>query len=136
MKKIESDKVIALITAHIPSVKAIYLFGSQADGSASATSDVDLAFLTPFECITPPLEVYKLKSKIELALRKDVDLVHLNKASTVFQFQITTTGMHLYVKNTHKILEYEALVLSMYQRLQQERKQILNQVIDSGKVYA
>jgi len=136
MKKAEIDSVTQLVTEHIPSVLAIYLFGSQATGLHSTNSDVDIAFLTPFDCRLNPVEVYQLKVKVEIALGKDVDLIHLNQASTVFQFQITTTATHLYVKNASMVLQYEALVLSMYQRLQEERKDILNEIISSGKVYS
>ncbi len=136
MKKADIDIVTQLVAEHIPSVLAIYLFGSQATGLHSTNSDVDIAFLTPFDCRLNPVEVYQLKVKVEMALGKDVDLIHLNQASTVFQFQITTTATHLYVKNASVVLQYEALVLSMYQRLQEERKDILNEIISSGKVYS
>ncbi|MBX2894133.1 MAG: nucleotidyltransferase domain-containing protein [Cyclobacteriaceae bacterium] len=135
MKKIEINKIIQLIVDHVPPVRAIYLFGSQAEGSHSLNSDVDIAFLTPYEVKLSNLELYNLKSKIEIALNKDADLIHLNQATLVLQFQITTTGIPIYGRSNTDILEYEALILSMYQRLQEERKDILNEIVTSGKVY-
>jgi predicted nucleotidyltransferase len=136
MKKAELDNVVQLITEQIPSVEVIYLFGSMANGMDSRESDVDIAFLTPFECKVNPIDVSLLKGKLEILLGKDVDLIHLNVASIVFQFQITTTSKQLYVKNASLVLQYEVLVLSMYQRLQEERQGILKEIILSGKVYA
>ena len=136
MKKTEIDKVIQLIVEQIPSVLVIYLFGSQANVMGSPESDVDLAFLTPFESKVNPIELYQLKENLEILLGKDVDFIHLNQASIVFQFQITTTAKQLYVKDASLVLRYEALVLSMYQRLQEERQGILNEIISSGKVYS
>jgi uncharacterized protein len=136
MLKTEIDKIIQIVTEQIPSVQAIYLFGSQTTGMDSSNSDVDIAFLTPFEYKADPVLLYQVKMQLEISLRKDVDFIHLNQASTVFQFEITTTATHLYVKNTSLVLQYETLVLSMYQRLQEERKDILDQIISSGKVYS
>lgn len=134
--KTEIDQIIQIITERIPSVQAIYLFGSQVAGMNSADSDVDIAFFTPFEYKSDPVLIFRVKQELELALGKDVDLIHLNQASMVFQFEITTTAAHLYVKDASLILQYETLVLSMYQRLQEERKDILDQIISSGEVYA
>jgi uncharacterized protein len=136
MQKVEIDKIIQIVIERIPSVQAIYLFGSQATGMNSVSSDVDIAFLTSFDCEINSLEVYEVQMQLEIELGKDVDFVHLNQASTVFQFEITTTATHLYVKDASLVLQYEALVLSMYQRLQEERKDILNEIISSGKIYA
>lgn len=124
------------MTEQIPSVQAIYLFGSQATGMSSASSDVDIAFVTPFEYKADPVLLYQMQMQLEMNLGKDVDFIHLNQASTVLQFQITNTGMHLYVKDASLVLQYETLILSMYQRLQEERKDILDEIISSGKVYA
>jgi uncharacterized protein len=136
MQKSETDKITQIVIEHIPSVLAVYLFGSHAVGLGTENSDVDIAFLTPFEYKSNPILNYRAKQKLEVALGRDVDFIHLNQASTVFQFEITTTAMHLYVKDASMVLQYEALVLSMYQRLQEERKDILDQIILSGKVYA
>jgi predicted nucleotidyltransferase len=135
MKKEDIDRVIQLITEQIPSTEVIYLFGSEANGTSSTESDVDIALLTPYECKVNSIDLYELKGKVEIALGKDVDIIHLNQASIVFQFQITTTAKQLYAKNASLVLQYEVLVLSMYQRLQEERKDILNEIISSGKVY-
>jgi uncharacterized protein len=136
MLKTEIDKIIQTVTERIPSAQAIYLFGSQAIGMSSAGSDVDIAFFAPFEYKADPVLLYQVQMQLEITLGKDVDFIHLNQESTVLQFQITTTGTHLYVKDTSLVLQYETLVLSMYQRLQEERKDIVDEIISSGKVYA
>jgi uncharacterized protein len=136
MLKTEIDKIIQTVTERIPSAQAIYLFGSQATGMNSVSSDVDIAFFTPFESEAGSVLIHQVKMQLEIALGKDVDFKHLNQASTVLQFQVTTTGTHLYVKNASLVLQYETLVLSMYQRLQEEGKDIIDEIISSGKVYA
>jgi uncharacterized protein len=136
MLKTEIDKIVQIVTEQIPTVQCVYLFGSQATGMDSESSDVDIAFFTPFESEEDSVIIHQVKMQLEIALGKDVDFIHLNQVSTVLQFQITTTGTHLYVKNASLVLQYETLVLSMYQRLQEERKDIVDEIISSGKVYA
>jgi predicted nucleotidyltransferase len=118
MLKADIDKIVKIATEQIPSVQAVYLFGSHASGMSSSSSDVDIAFFTAFECQADSVLIHQVQMRLEMALGKEVDFIHLN------------------VKNASLILQYETLVLSMYQRLQEERKDILDEIISSGKVYA
>ena len=56
------------------SIKSIVLFGSRANGTNTANSDVDLIveFFNPVSLIT----LSKLKLDVEAALGLDVDIVH------------------------------------------------------------
>ena len=117
-------------------MSAVYLFGSQANGLTTDSSDIDLAFFTAMTEEIPSLKLYKVQKELEIFFRKDVDLVYLNKASIVFQFQVVTTGVPLYVKNASQLLRQEALILSMYQRLNEERKGILDEIASTGKIYS
>jgi uncharacterized protein len=83
MLKFDVDRIIQIVTEQIPSVQAIYLFGSKAIGTDSADSDVDVAFFTPFEYKTNPVPTYQVKMQLEVALGRDVDFIHLNQMSTV-----------------------------------------------------
>jgi uncharacterized protein len=131
----DTKKIQQLIQTIFVDVEAIYLFGSLANDSAHETSDVDLAFLAHGKCIISVMEIFKVKQELEIALGKDVDLICLNTASTVFQFQVVTTGVALFIKNEAKVSAYEAMVLSQYQYLNEERKYIIEEIISSGKVY-
>ncbi len=136
MLKNETENIVRILKVHFPYVEAIYLFGSQAIGADTQNSDVDVAFFTLHDDVIAPLRVYDAQKELEVFLHKDVDLVHLQSASTVFQFQVITTGIHLYVRNPSFLLQQETLVFSMYQRLNEERKEILNDIVSSGKIYS
>ena len=136
MLQIETENIVRIIKLHFPNVEAIYLFGSQATGHKTKNSDIDVAFFSKHRDNITPLKVYGAQKELEVSLHKDVDLVHLNQASTVFQFQVVNAGVIIYVKNPSFLLQQEALVLSMYQRLNEERKHIMNEVASSGKIYS
>lgn len=136
MLKNETENIVRIVKTHFPKVEAVYLFGSQAIGLDTKNSDVDVAFFTLHDDEITPFRVYDAQKELEVFLHKDVDLVHLQSASTVFQFQVITTGIHLYVRNPSFLLQQETLVFSMYQRLNEERKDILNDIVSAGKIYS
>jgi hypothetical protein len=68
-------------------------------------------------------------------LNRDIDLVDLGKASTVFQAQIVHTGRIIFCSDELKRAKYEMKVLKMYAKLNEERSQILKNVEESGSIY-
>jgi uncharacterized protein len=136
MLPIDNNLIVETILSNFPEVQGIYLFGSHATNSSTHNSDIDIAFLTLEGNVILPLQIFHVKTELEVKFGKDIDLIHLNSASTVFQFQIVTTAIQLFAKNPSFLLRYEALVLSRYQRFNEERKAIIEEIISSGKVYS
>ncbi len=69
---------------------ALWLFGSEASGRATATSDVDLAALFTSPPSPPGLE--QGRAKLEDVLGRPVDLVDLEMASPVLAMQVLRHG--------------------------------------------
>jgi predicted nucleotidyltransferase len=136
MASINTTVIVKTLLGNFGNVEGIYIFGSHATGSWSEMSDIDIAFITSKDQSLPALQIFEVKSMLELSLKTDVDLIHLNSASTVFQFQIVTTGYLLFVNEVDFISAYESIILSQYQQLNEERKIILNSILSTGKVYA
>ncbi|KWZ83810.1 toxin-antitoxin system, toxin component family protein [Heyndrickxia coagulans] len=96
--------------------------------------DVDIAFykeggmLTPYECF---LYAQELADR----LNKDVDLIDLNHASTVFQAQIFATGIVMDIKNENALNVKRMLAYSLYAKLNEERAEILKNIAESGAMY-
>jgi predicted nucleotidyltransferase len=130
------DKIKQKILEGFPDVMGIYLFGSRADGTSHANSDFDLAFLLPNNTPLNDLKIFHLQQDLAATLNQDVDLICLNTATLVMQFQITSYGLLLFEKDHREILKYETLVLSMYQRFSEERKPVLQEIETSGKIYS
>jgi len=123
-------KIVNLITQHYPNTKLIYLFGSQASGQSTKSSDWDIAIFNSkkFE----PLSRWDLSESLCSLLNSEVDLVDLLQASTVLQMQIISTGKLLYDANNYADA-FEMQVFSMYGHLQESRSEIIESFISETK---
>lgn len=122
-----NQMIVSTVFRHYPKAQAVYLFGSMADGEAWPESDVDIAVLLP------PMEAKQAGTLLfspcafELAdqLGREVDLLNLRQLSTVFQMQVIAANRLLYAADQVEAEEFEMLVLSFYQKLNEERAEIL-----------
>lgn len=135
--KSTQDRVVTLILRLYPQAQAIYLFGSNGTPQERADSDVDVAVLLPSAAAreSGSLALSELHLALQEALRKDVDLVNLRQVSTVFQKEITMNGRRVFAGDEYAADEFEMLVLSMYQKLNQERAEIMAAGLQSGRFY-
>jgi predicted nucleotidyltransferase len=129
------DEISNIILREVPGVIAIYLFGSRADGNYHPDSDFDLGILLPRDNSIDDQTLFNVQQSISSKINSDVDLICLNRASLVMQFIITSTGVLLFEKDKTEILKFESLVLSMYQRFNEERKGILEEIQSSGQIF-
>jgi len=120
----------------LPRVQAIYLFGSRALGTSHPGSDVDMAVLQPVrEPDLTPLGLYHLRGELEEKAGRRVDLVDLRRASTVLQVQVLG-GRRLVVRDPRAVEEFEMMVLSYYQALNHQRRELLEQARRTGRICA
>jgi uncharacterized protein len=129
--------IIQTIVQYYPSVQGIYLFGSYQTDTEWPDSDVDIAVLLPYPNAKPEqrMVVSECRYRLEDDLKKDVDLVNLRLTSTVFQFQIVSTGRLLYTADERAVQEFEMLTISLYQKLCEERRDILEEFYKTGRAY-
>ena len=121
------------IRSAIPDVVAIYLFGSAASGELRPDSDIDLAVL-----LATPLtasHLWSLAQSLAVSAERDVDLIDLQSASTVMRAQVISTGKRLYCANEPLCGEFEDRVYSEYVHLNEERRHILNDIRERGRIY-
>jgi uncharacterized protein len=120
-----------------PATQAIYLYGSHATGDARPDSDVDLALLLPHveAKATGSLALSELRTELERLLGRRVDLVNLRQTSTVFQKEVVFKGRRLLCATPGAVAEFEMLVLSFYQKLNEERREILEAFFETGRAY-
>ena len=82
-------------------VLAVYLFGSFAQGKDNQFSDVDVAVLLDFRI--PPdqytSQCLHFMNQLSILLKREVDVVILNKADTFIKYQV--------LKNGQRILEFD-----------------------------
>lgn len=132
--RIDHQKIIEIILKHHPETQAIYLFGSFVSGQENEKSDVDLAVLLPHDQAKkiPSFAMSDVLSELFFFLKRDVDLINLRKVSTVFKIQIIDKGKLIFCANQYAKDEFEMLSLSFYQKLNEERKEILEDILKNS----
>lgn len=132
-RMMDDDALAGLVERELPGVVVAYLFGSTAEGTAHAESDVDIAVL----CGGPvPAELFwAAKERLEESLRRSVDLIDLHRAPTVLRMQVVTKGRVILVRDQAVRTRFEDLVFASYARLNEERKEIVAQVLRDGSIH-
>ncbi|MBD3897954.1 nucleotidyltransferase domain-containing protein [Halomonas sp. ML-15] len=128
----QHQTLLDLLRQALPSLQAVYLFGSQASGQAQQDSDIDLAILLPSPADAEAL--WHLGDELAGMLGRDVDLVDLRNASTVMQHQVINHGTRLWQRD-QAADEFEVTSLSQYWDLQIMRSGILSDIRQRGRVY-
>lgn len=129
--------IIEDVLAHYPATQGIYLFGSFATADERADSDVDIALLLPPDEAerAGQLVLSDLHQQLSRTLGRDVDLLNARLVSTVFQKAIIF-GELIYCADRYAVDEFEMLTLSYYQKLNEERAEILAEFQRTGRAYA
>ncbi|MGP7818234.1 type VII toxin-antitoxin system MntA family adenylyltransferase antitoxin [Niallia sp. 01092] len=112
----------------------IIVFGSFAKNTTHNGSDIDIGFYTKSKVVTK-YEIFMIAQELAALLKREVDLVNIAEASTVFQAQIYTTGKVIFSSDEMLRMTEQMKALSMYAKLNEERKDILNKVDESGTIY-
>ncbi len=111
----------------------IILFGSAAEERLRDDSDIDLAFLS--EKSLSEYEVFIIAQELANELGRDVDLIDLRKASTVFKANILGTGKIIYSSDENRKHEFQINTFKDYALLNEERKEILDRTMERGSIY-
>ncbi|SFG12198.1 Predicted nucleotidyltransferase [Desulfotomaculum arcticum] len=111
----------------------IIIFGSAITGNMLPESDVDIAFLTEQKYST--YYIFMVGQGLADILDRDVDLVDLGHASTVFQARVVTTGKVIYCEDEDKRILFHMLTLKKYARLNEERRCVMNKITGRGSMY-
>lgn len=138
MSKKMNGNIIHLIQEHHPNTQAIYLFGSYGTAYEREDSDVDIAILLSHEEAKEvgSLVLSDLRFDLEDLFQKEVDLINLRQVSTVFQKEIIMNEGRIYCANQYATDEFEMLTMSYYQKLNEERAGIIEDILERGRVLA
>lgn len=119
-----------------PTAQAIYRFGTWGTAAQRPDSDVDIAVLLPHADATrvDRWQWHLLAVKLAGAVgAENADLVNLRRADTTLQAEILRTGHLVYCHDDDGRLGFETLVLSMYQKLNDERAGIRAAIVESAR---
>jgi predicted nucleotidyltransferase len=134
MKKYEL--IIDTILEHYPDTEAIYVYGTYGTADEWPDSDIDIAVLLPPKQAKEAqyLAVGDLRFELEAALDKKVDLVNLRRVPTVLQKEVIAAERRIYCSDAYAADEFEMLTLSYYQKLNQERAEIIEDALKTGRI--
>jgi predicted nucleotidyltransferase len=124
--------LLNLVQTHFDGLLALYAFGSRIQGSATASSDLDLAVLVAG--YADPVLLFDLAGQLADIAGCAVDLVDLRAASTIMQYQIITTGERWWQKDAQAAL-FEAAVLSEKTALDTARAALIEDIQHRGSIY-
>lgn len=130
--------IIKIVHSAFPDVEAIYLFGSYDTVYETESSDVDIAILLP------PLKAKSVarstlrdvRLELERVLNRDVDLINIRMVNVVFRNEIIKDARRIYSVDSCAADEFEMMTMSLYQKLNEERAEILDEIAASGRVLA
>lgn len=125
--------VVALLHDALPGLRAVYRYGSSGSEYERADSDIDLAVLAD-----RPLafdELSRLTVGLMRLTGREVDLNDLRRLPVTLRVQIVAGGCRLFAADLGAADEYAARTLSDYARLNEERRDILDDVRRRGSIY-
>lgn len=113
----------------------VILFGSYATGNIHPKSDIDIAFYKQ-NCKLTPYDIFVLSAELSSLLNiEKVDLINLEQADTVFKVEIVYKGELIYCNDDYVYDTFCMTAYSMYARFNEERKVVVDAILESGRVY-
>lgn len=112
----------------------IYLFGSAVNGIFRSDSDIDIAYLSDKDI--SGYDLFMISQELADLLKRDVDLIDLRKASTVFKAQVVGTKKIIYCNDDLRRMNFEMYALKDYAKLNEERAEIIDKILKRGRIYS
>lgn len=133
--KLQIEQVKNTLSSEIVGLLSVYFFGSGITEDFTDTSDVDIAILAKYESPIDAIHLWEVRHLLADILNREVDLVDLRKANTVFQAEIISTGLRVYCSEEYTVEFFETMVYSMYGELNKNRREILETIQKDKRVY-
>ncbi|MDP2992368.1 MAG: nucleotidyltransferase domain-containing protein [Deltaproteobacteria bacterium] len=131
-----SETIVTTVLGFYPDVEAIYIFGTYGTSDEQKGSDADIALLFPHDRakLIKNLVVSECRYALEEILKRDVDIINLRMVNTVFQHEIVQEGRIIYQQDENAVDHFEMSVISSYQKLNEERAGIIQEIFESGRI--
>lgn len=123
--------ITTLQSIWLDQLQGIMLFGSRAQGNNRQNSDFDIAVLLDGKA--DKVLLWNSAQTLAAQLLQDVDLIDLRDATTVLQKEIIVSGQWLIKVDTFACDLFETHIISMYQQLQYDRQDILNDMLERAQ---
>ncbi|MBL7131940.1 MAG: nucleotidyltransferase domain-containing protein, partial [Candidatus Omnitrophica bacterium] len=127
MKK-NIEKIIEILKEYFqerhPEIEVAYIFGSIAQETTNALSDIDIGLILNKEKINERLYRYGYKAEfltdlIKVLKTNNVDLVFLNEANSLLKHKVLYFGKLIYSKNEKKRIQFQIDTINKYNDFRQ-----------------
>jgi len=134
---VTTELIRRILDAH-PNAQAIYLYGSWGTPEQWPTSDIDIAvLLPPVESKTVDMWAW-LGLSVELARIAGVekaDLINLRQVSALLRKEVIAADRRIHCADEYAADEFEMLSISFYQKMNEERREIVEEFRRTGRAY-
>lgn len=125
----DKKKLTTILQAY-PEISAAILFGSQADGTATKESDIDIALLYTVSQLPTPLQLLAFRQELSDQMHQDVDVVLLNDASPIIAMQAAKYGKPLFVRDKKAFDAFEVRLITDYADVKQMRRSFEKNILN------
>ena len=130
--------IVHPVLAAYPDVQAVYLYGTWGTADQRPDSDLDVAVLLPPETAraVEPSAWHDLAAEVALVAKVErADLVNVLTAPVILRKEVVAADRRIYCADENAAAEFEMLTLSMYQKFNDERREIVESGLSSGRFY-
>ncbi len=127
----------AICAAHL-TTQAIYFYGTWGTEYQRRDSDLDIAVLLPHVAAHDIDSMAWCRLSIDVAAAAKVgraDLINLRNAPVILCKEIIAADRRVYCADENAADEFEMLTLSFYQKLNDERREIVESGLSAGRFY-
>lgn len=115
-------------------IVAVYLFGSEAKKKGNKESDVDIAILCESSSVPDFHSKIEIQEALSSRLKKEVDVVVLNKANPILKHQVLKYGELLLNNNPSLVNTFIVRSLMEYDDIKRVRAPIEKNIL-KGRIY-
>jgi predicted nucleotidyltransferase len=130
---IDAREVGRVVEELFPEALGVWVYGSFADGYARRDSDVDVAILP--DRTLDSWERHERADEVASRLGRKVDLVDLTSVPPLLWFEVFSEGVRVAARDPRACDFFETRSISAYQRLNVERREVLQAIRERGTVY-
>ena len=131
-------KIVNQILSTHPHAQAIYLYGTWGTEYQRSDSDLDIAVLLP-HAEARAVDFWKwAELSVELfriAGTQKSDLINLRTVPVILRKEIIAADRRIYCADENAADEFEMLTISFYQKLNEERREIVESGLRAGRFY-
>ena len=134
------EAVQVAIVGFEPRIHTLWLYGSRAMGTENEESDFDFAVASDRRLESPErMDLFRRLGDVLDSVNlgwNDIDAVDLQAVPLTLAAQVLTYGKVLFCSDDRARAFLETRLMSMYASLNEERREVIEAIVERGRIYA